>query len=135
MKVTQVSATIRFSKEVHEGWKSVELGAEATLEPSDDWHQAQQGLYTSLTAQLRTLWDNNSKSGILGHAPDGPRMAVPPPQEERGPWPPEHLKHHPRHISVRNTRPNLRSLSGTDKPGTHTKRPTALGVGKGRGDD
>jgi hypothetical protein len=29
MKVTQVSATIRFSKEVHEGWKSVELGAEA----------------------------------------------------------------------------------------------------------
>jgi hypothetical protein len=55
MKVNKVSATIRFSKEVHEGWKSVELGAEAALDPEDDWFLTQQGLYASLTGQLRTL--------------------------------------------------------------------------------
>jgi hypothetical protein len=79
MKVNKVSATIRFSKEVHEGWKSVELGAEAALDPEDDWFLTQQGLYASLTGQLRTLW---GKNGALEHVPEGSTIAVQPPQEE-----------------------------------------------------
>jgi hypothetical protein len=134
MKVVTVAASIRYSKSLEPGeHKTIELSAEASLDPGDDWSVAQQDLYGSLTTQLKALW---GKNGVAEHAPEGSTMAVPPPQEERGPGEKdlEHLEHHPRHISVRNTRPNLRSLSGTDKPGTHTKRPTALGVGKGRGD-
>jgi hypothetical protein len=79
VKATQVSASIRFSKEVHEGWKSVELGAEASLDPGDDWQLAQQGLYAGLVAQLRTL---SGKNGVVEHALEGSTMAVQPPQED-----------------------------------------------------
>jgi hypothetical protein len=56
MKITTISAAVRFSKDTGAGWKVIELGAEASLESGDDWHQAQQSLYASLTAQLRELW-------------------------------------------------------------------------------
>jgi hypothetical protein len=67
MKVTGVSASIRYSKSLEPGeHKTMELTAEGSIESDDDWHQAQQGLYTSLTAQLRTLW---GKNGVTEHAP------------------------------------------------------------------
>jgi len=57
MKITTVSATVRYSKPLPDGsWKSVELSAEATLEPQETWTEAQARLYTDLGQQLRTLW-------------------------------------------------------------------------------
>jgi hypothetical protein len=56
MRVTTVSAAIRFSKDTGQGWKTIDIGAEASLDPDDDWVVAQQGLYSQLTAQLRQLW-------------------------------------------------------------------------------
>ena len=55
MKVDRVSANIRFSQEIQGTWKSVELGAEATLTPNEDWHEAQTRLYAELTTELRSL--------------------------------------------------------------------------------
>jgi hypothetical protein len=75
MKITTISAAFRFSKDTGAGWKVIELGAEATLDSEEDWHLAQQGLYSSLTAQLRTLWGRN---GVTEHSP-----AVQPAEEEK----------------------------------------------------
>jgi hypothetical protein len=95
MKVTMVSASIRYSKSLEPGeYKTVELSAEASLEPEDDWFLAQQNLYASLTTQLRTLW---GKNGVAEHAPDSPTMAIQQSQEERVPGggsgtpPPQHF--------------------------------------------
>jgi hypothetical protein len=78
MKVTAVSASIRYSKSLGLGeHKTVELSANADLEPGDDWFVAQQNLYTSLGTQLRTLW---GKNGALEHAPDASGKLVEPPQ-------------------------------------------------------
>ena len=57
MKVTTISATVRYSKPLPDGaWKAVELSAEATLDPQETWTEAQASLYTDLGQQLRTLW-------------------------------------------------------------------------------
>ena len=57
MKVTTVSASVRYSRAINTGeYKTIELSAEATLEPQEDWIEAQASLYTDLGQQLRTLW-------------------------------------------------------------------------------
>jgi hypothetical protein len=59
MRVTEVSATVRYSSEAKGAWRSVELGAEATLNNSDEsWEQAQAELYHRLGQQLKVLWSN-----------------------------------------------------------------------------
>ncbi len=59
MKVTKVSASARFSKAIDDGsYKTVELGAEATLEAKESWQEAQAKLYQQLTDQLKTLWES-----------------------------------------------------------------------------
>ena len=68
MKVTTISAAIRYSKEIGNGaWKSLEIGAEATVEPREDWHDAEARLYAELSTELRTLWtgtnSNTAKNG------------------------------------------------------------------------
>jgi hypothetical protein len=61
MKVTNVSATIRYSAEARGAWRSIELGAEATIAPSEDWHTAQQDLYAQLGKQLKNHEVERSK--------------------------------------------------------------------------
>lgn len=56
MKVTTVSASVRFSKSMENGHKTIELSAEAALEPKDNWKDAQSQLYSELGEQLKTLW-------------------------------------------------------------------------------
>ena len=57
MKVTTVSASVRFSKKMDDGaFKTVELSAEATLAPQEPWQQAQGNLYDQLGQQLKALW-------------------------------------------------------------------------------
>jgi hypothetical protein len=60
MQVTTVSASVRYSKGLGPNeYKTVELTAEAHVDPDEDWLLAQQGLYAMLTAQLRALWGQN----------------------------------------------------------------------------
>ena len=63
MEVNKIAASIRFSKDIGGSWKSVELGAEATVSDREFWKQAQSELYYQLTDQLRTLWSNGSNNG------------------------------------------------------------------------
>jgi hypothetical protein len=92
MKVTTVSASVRYSQDTGKGaWKVVELGAEATLDPKETWTDAQATLYHELSCQLRTLWTNGHKAnGEANHAlgvsdPErnepGPTQTPPPPPE------------------------------------------------------
>ncbi|MBM3941731.1 MAG: hypothetical protein FJ316_02180 [SAR202 cluster bacterium] len=84
MKVTTVSANIRYSRDMGQGaWKVVELGAEATLDAKDDWQTAQAGLYQQLGQQLRALWANGH-----GKAQETPAEAAETPAQ---PEPPAHF--------------------------------------------
>lgn len=56
MNVNQIKAGIRYSKDTGNGWKCIELGAEASVDIEEDWATAQQGLYAMLAQQLRGLW-------------------------------------------------------------------------------
>ncbi len=57
MKITTISASVRYSKAIKTGeYKTIELCAEAALDPNETWTEAQASLYTELGQQLRTLW-------------------------------------------------------------------------------
>ena len=57
MKVTTVSAGVRFSKVLGDGsHKTIELSAEAALTAQEEWHKAQATLYHQLGDQLKALW-------------------------------------------------------------------------------
>ena len=59
MKITTVSANVRYSKDMgHGAWKVIELGAEATLDAKDSWEEAQHQLYEKLSQQLQKMWAN-----------------------------------------------------------------------------
>ena len=58
MEVDRVKATLRYSAEAKGAWRSLEIGAEATVAPDEDWHTAQASLYHQLGQQLQALWDN-----------------------------------------------------------------------------
>jgi hypothetical protein len=64
MRVTTVTATLRYSAEAQGAWRSIEVGAEATLTNSDeDWRAAQANLYQQLGQQLRALWNGKGQEG------------------------------------------------------------------------
>ena len=67
MKITTISASVRYSKPLGDGsYKTVELGAEATLTGQDIWTEAQASLYQELGQQLKALWSTNSNGGASG---------------------------------------------------------------------
>ena len=69
MKVTTVSASVRYSRAINTGeYKTIELSAEATLEPQEAWIEAQASLYTDLGQQLRTLWTAKNGQAANGSA-------------------------------------------------------------------
>ena len=123
MKVERVTASIRYSKEEKSAWKTVELGAEASIDPGGDWFLSQQALYAALTAQLRTVWGQKN-----GHSPEHAQNGSEKPVE--GTWEEIQSYHHPRpryglpvpHISARNTKSRLRNSRRTANSGTPTKR-------------
>ena len=74
MKVTTVSASVRYSRAINTGeYKTIELSAEATLEPQEARIEAQASLYTELGQQLRTLW--TAKANGNGQANNGSAKA------------------------------------------------------------
>jgi hypothetical protein len=59
MQITGVSATVKYSKQMTDGsWKTVQLGAEAELDITDDWQESQRELYRSLAEQLKEVWSS-----------------------------------------------------------------------------
>ena len=60
MEVNKISAHIRFSKDIGGSWKSLELGAEGTVESRENWQSAQAYLYHELGKQLKSLWTNGN---------------------------------------------------------------------------
>ena len=66
MKVTTVSASVRFSKAVGKSQhKTAELSAEATIEGAENWIEAQASLYRQLGEQLKNLW--GAVNGNVAH--------------------------------------------------------------------
>ena len=67
MKITTVSANVRYSKALTDGtWKSIELSAEASLNAKEEWQEAQATLYQELGQQLKALWTANSNGQANG---------------------------------------------------------------------
>lgn len=57
MRVNTISASIRYSKPVGDGsFKTVELSADGTITPNENWQDAQSNLYDNLAGQLRLMW-------------------------------------------------------------------------------
>ncbi len=69
MQVVNVSVRVRESKESGQGWRSLELAADAQVYPTEDWKEAQQALYGALKEQLETLGSGTPESGN-GHFTD-----------------------------------------------------------------
>ena len=87
MKVTTVSATIKYSLDTGHGWKAVELGAEATLDAKDSWQAAQHQLYGELSQQLQKMWANGNT------AQNGSESATQPVSAPEPPPAPEQTEH------------------------------------------
>ena len=89
MKVTTVSATVKYSQDTGKGaWKAVEIGADATVDANETWQQAQAHLYHQLGCQLKNLWVNGqtAQNGSESHG-----EAVPVLEPNHNPaQPPEH---------------------------------------------
>ena len=67
MKVTTVSASVRFSKAVGKGQhKTAELCAEATIGDGENWTDAQAKLYQQLGEQLKSLWGVGNGNNLIG---------------------------------------------------------------------
>lgn len=80
MNVTKITATLRYSAEAKGAWRTIELGAEATLPDRDEsWEHAQAELYHQLGQQLKVLWNNGK------HAQEGPVVDAHPSQEPTPP--------------------------------------------------
>lgn len=86
MRVTKVTANLRYSAEAKGAWRSIELGAEASLTSSnEDWEAAQADLYHQLGQQLKTLWSNGTAKA---DQPAPPELEPAPPVKEH--WCNEH---------------------------------------------
>ena len=69
MKITTIAATVRYSKPLPDGaWKAVELSAEASLDPTETWTEAQASLYQELGQQLKALWATKNGQATNGTA-------------------------------------------------------------------
>ena len=65
MKVTTVSASIRMSRQLQaDTWATVELGAEATVDPTVAWTGEQASLYLQLKDQLKLLWKESQQDQV-----------------------------------------------------------------------
>ncbi len=63
MQVDRVRASLRYSRDTGNGWKTVELGAEASLGAQEEWQKAEAQLYTELSASLMSLWARGTFNG------------------------------------------------------------------------
>lgn len=89
MRVTKVSAEVQYSKAINEGsWKKVNLGAEATVTPKENWQEAQRALYAALATQLKELFTNGPQQPAQKPAPKEKKAGNPGPSDPS--WCPIH---------------------------------------------
>jgi hypothetical protein len=63
MKVNLVKATLKYSQDSGKGaWRTVEIGAEATVDEREQWEAALANLYADLGKELKTLWAGGVKA-------------------------------------------------------------------------
>lgn len=76
MRVTTVKATLRYAAEVQGAWRSIEVGAEASLTSSEeDWREAQAELYDRLGHQIKVLWSKGVSKERQGQPESTPATA------------------------------------------------------------
>jgi hypothetical protein len=73
MNVNAISVHIRYSKPLADGsHKTVELAAEGTLAPGEDWHEAELSLYNELGQAMKQAFASNGS----GKAQNGPEKSA-----------------------------------------------------------
>ena len=80
MKVTNITATVKYSLDTGHGWKTLEIGAEATIGINDNWQQAQHQLYGELSQQLHRLWSNGTSDQNVSESAVQPSARAEPPE-------------------------------------------------------
>ncbi len=71
MKVTKITAKVRYSRDIGGSCKSVELVSEATVDDGEKWQFAHAYLYSELSKQLKSLWAIDAGSSAEVHGSDG----------------------------------------------------------------
>jgi hypothetical protein len=90
MQVTEVRTVVRYSSEAKGAWRSIEVGATATLTASDETlESAQAELYNRLASQLKLLWHKGNGKPVLSIA-EGTET----PAETQSPNPNWCVEHH-----------------------------------------
>ena len=78
MKITNISANIRFSKALDDGsYKTIQLGAEATVKSQESWREAQSKLYEQLGQNLKRLWASRNGKERLETSKDTVKDQIP----------------------------------------------------------
>ena len=81
MKVDRITAQIRFSQDTgHGAWKSIEIGAEASVDGKETWTEDQARLYQQLGQQLKVLWANGNGNKTPESPGNGSESTVAAPQ-------------------------------------------------------
>ena len=84
MKIDRVKATIRYSQDSGKGaWKSLEIGAEGTVDERELWQAALAQLYADLGREFKQLWS----SGTRAEVGSGDAVAAAAPSEQEEPLP------------------------------------------------
>jgi hypothetical protein len=60
MRVTKVSSIIRYAAEAKGAWRTIEVSAEAAINPEENWQTVQQELYRQLGDQLKSMWSRGA---------------------------------------------------------------------------
>ena len=95
MRVTTVTAQVKYSQDTgHGAWKSIEIGAEASVDGKETWTEAQARLYQQLGQQLRVLWANGNGNKAPESLQDGAESTVAAPQPAEQPNQPNGSNHH-----------------------------------------
>ncbi len=84
MKVDRISASVRKSMEIPNGggWRTVELGAEASLAPDDDWEECHGMLFVALSEEMAEKLPTPKKATVT--APDDPFDELEPAEAPKG---------------------------------------------------
>ncbi len=91
MKVEKVVASIRYSKRLDDGQhKTVELGAEGSVDAKETWQGALSYLYAELGKEPRTLWPSNGSKPAVPAAESHAQASKLPEPTQSPAVPPEH---------------------------------------------
>lgn len=87
MKIDRITVNVRYSQGLAKGsFKTVELGAEGTLTPEEDYHEAQLSLYHELGETMKYVFASTS----AGKVQNGAESHLPPLVSSSPPPRPEH---------------------------------------------